>query len=66
MYATGHTPQSTPLWLCLMSDDQNKPSRPWKDIARELAQATNRMRALELAKELDRALLEQVPQVRKQ
>ena len=34
--------------------------RPWKEIARELAGEMNHIRALELAKELDKALAEQV------
>jgi hypothetical protein len=36
------------------------PSRLWSDIARELARETNRTRILELSKELDAALREQV------
>lgn len=41
------------------SSDQ-PPSRPWRDIARELAKETNRERIAELAHELNRALSEQV------
>ena len=45
-------------------------SRPWQDIARELAQETNSDRVLELSQELNKALEEQgldnsVPQERK-
>jgi hypothetical protein len=36
-------------------------SRPWPDIARELARETNRIRVQELAEELNRALEEQEP-----
>lgn len=41
-----------------MAPDQN-PLRPWKDIARELARETNRLRVRELSEELNRALEEQ-------
>lgn len=36
-------------------------ARTWQDIARELANETNRGRVLELAEELNRALEEQCP-----
>jgi hypothetical protein len=35
------------------------PRRPWKDIARELAQETKSARIAELAEELNQALAEQ-------
>ena len=35
--------------------------RPWRDIARELAQERNRNRVAELGEELNRALEEQEP-----
>jgi len=43
-------------------DTLPQPSRPSQEIARELAQATKRELAYEPAKELDRALEQQVPQ----
>ena len=36
------------------------PSRPWREIARELARETNRDRITELSEELNRALAEQL------
>jgi hypothetical protein len=39
------------------------PSRPWRDIARELATEADPKRITELAKELDRALAEQMPMI---
>lgn len=38
----------------------SQPSRPWRDIARELAQATDHKRITELADELNAALEQQV------
>jgi hypothetical protein len=37
------------------------PSRPWKDIARELSAETDLKRIGELAHELNRAIVEQEP-----
>jgi 16S rRNA U1498 N3-methylase RsmE len=43
----------------MTSPDESSPLRPWQDIARELAQQTNREKIAELAEELNRALEEQ-------
>jgi hypothetical protein len=40
-------------------------SRPWQDIAREMARETNRNRVLELAEELNRAMAQQMTQTTK-
>jgi hypothetical protein len=38
-----------------------QPTRPWREIAQELAEETNGQRIQELAEELSRALAEQTP-----
>jgi hypothetical protein len=40
------------------------PLRPWRDIARELAQQTDHSRITELSDELDCAIEEQIPEIR--
>jgi hypothetical protein len=39
-----------------------KPARPWREIAEELAKETDAERVRELAEELDRAVDEQLPE----
>ena len=43
----------------MAADPVKPPSRPWREIAHELANETNRQRITELADELNNALAEQ-------
>jgi hypothetical protein len=46
-------------WETEMTVDGNSPMRPWREIAREIAQQTSRDKIPALEKELDKALEEQ-------